>query len=126
MWCPKPTFFENFLKSAKVAHLRILHSLKRSGVRLRTNLVVLGARDQDSGGCGGRTIKNHDISGQNDPSEGFLPQKIGKRRRNMYHFVSKVMFSVIFAGFSRSRHQYGERRYVYTEKICFGRRWRNP
>ena len=122
MWCTKPTFFEKFLKSAKVAHFRILHSLKRSGGRLRTNLVVLGASDKDSGGSGGRTNKNQDISGRNDPSEGFLPQKIGKRRRNMYHFVSKVMFSVILAGFCRSRHQYGERKYVCTEEVCFDRR----
>ena len=122
----KPTFWGKFPKSEKFAESRILHSLKRSGGRLRTNLVVLGASDKDSGGSGGRTNKNQDISGRNDPSEGFLPQKIGKRRRNMYHFVSKVMFSVILAGFCRSRHQYGERRYVYTEKICFGRRWRNP
>ena len=76
MWCTKPTFFENFRKSAKVAHLRILHSLKRSGARLRTNLVVLGARDQDSGGSGGRTNKNQDISDQNNPSEGFCQRKL--------------------------------------------------
>ena len=46
----KPTFFGKFPKSEKFAESRILHSLKRSGGRLRTNLVpetkilgVLGA-----------------------------------------------------------------------------------
>ena len=72
----KPTFFGKFPKSEKFAESRILHSLKRSGGRLRTNLVVLGARDKDSGGSGGRTNKNQDISGQNNPSEGFCHRKL--------------------------------------------------
>jgi hypothetical protein len=53
MWCTKPTFFENFPKSEKFAQSRILHSLKALGARIRINLVVLGARTQDSENSGG-------------------------------------------------------------------------
>ena len=48
----KPTFFQKFPKSAKFAESRILHSLKALGARIRMNLVVLGARTQDSENSG--------------------------------------------------------------------------
>ena len=105
MWCIKPTFFDNFLKSAKFAQSRILHSLKPSGVRIRTNLVVLGARDQDSGGSGGCNNKNQNIWAQNDPSEGFCHRRWQKEDE--------------ICNFLLARR---ELTYVYTEEVCFDRR----
>ena len=49
----KPTFFQKNPKSAKFAESRILHSLKPLGARIRINLVVLGARSQNSENSGG-------------------------------------------------------------------------
>ena len=48
MSCEKQHFFGKFPKSEKFAESRILHSLKALGARIRINLVVLGARTQDS------------------------------------------------------------------------------
>ena len=48
----KPTFCQKNTKSEKFAQSRILHSLKALGARIRINLVVLGARTQDSENSG--------------------------------------------------------------------------
>jgi len=61
----KPTFFWKFPKSEKFAQSRILHSLKALGARIRMNLVVLGARTQDS-----------ENSGSSDQEIGALGLKI--------------------------------------------------
>ena len=83
----------------------ILQSSKAAGVRIITNLVVLGARDQDSGGSGGYDNKNQNIWAQNDPSDSFCHRKLQKEEEICNILLARR-----------------ERRYVYTEEICFDRK----
>ena len=81
----KPTFFQKNPKSAKFAESRILHSLKALGARIRINLVVLGARTQDS-----------ENSGSSDQEIGAFGLKMILRRVFAVENCTKTTKYVIF------------------------------
>ena len=118
----KPTFCQKNLKSAKFAQSRILHSLKALGARIRINLVVLGAKSQDP--------KN---SGDCNQQIGAFGLKMILRRvfavenctkKNKYViFCYQNQISCYFGWFWQKATSERERRYVYTEEVCFDRKW---
>ena len=118
----KPTFCQKNTKSEKFAQSRILHSLKALGARIRINLVVLGARTQDS-----------ENSGNSDQEIGAFGLKMILRRVFAVENCTKTKKYVIFCYQNQIFCYFGwfwpkttserERRNVYTEEVCFDRRW---
>ena len=118
----KPTFFQKFPKSAKFAESRILHSLKPLGARIRINLVVLGARSQDSENSGGSDEEIGAFGLKMILRRVFAVENCTKKKKYAIFCYQNQIFCY-FGWFWPKTTSERERRYVYTEEVCFDRRW---